>query len=389
MQLAVRNDDSVAVYRLATDPLLAESSYATRVKAYAYEVGKFGFDKNPSLALELYLKANSLGDRDSAFYAGVLYLQESNPFYDLKLGNQLIVEAATKGSEPAQRVAAICYLDSDCDNGLKIDDIDNWFTDDSAYFHPKANATLKAALSLHSMKNKLSSTFGILQTYSEIFEEDEDYNASTSYLPAWFATNISFEQFEHWLEIGVAEKHSKAALVLSAICYLETGMCNDKTRAKELGEMAVTWSPDLSSEMSFIIDMVKPSDAQYDLFQAFGAQLSKALSGDLESALRMHFAFKKGVPSLSISPHSELADEWYSVLEKAQPSAVFEKYRIKKRIISMVSDDTHFLAGGISDGRIADTLLDIAIQKEYPDALLENATKFLKDEQYDSVFAAN
>lgn len=384
LRIAVQNDDSVTVGRLAKVPLLAESKYAIKVKAFAYEVGAFGFNIDKNLALELYLKAKSMGDRDSAFNAGILYRQEGNIFYDPKLGNQLIVESAIMGDEYAQRVAAICYLNSDCHNGLKFNDMDDWFSDEGVYFHPKANATLKAALSLPSIKNKLDSSYSILQTYSEIFEEDEDYNDKYSYLPARFASSISFEQFEFWLEVGIAEKHAKAALVLSAICYLDTGICNGKNRSKSLGELAVSWSPDLVDELFYIIEFVEPDDAQYDLYQAFGAQLSKAIGGDLESMLRLHYAFKKGVPNLSIAPNSKLADEWYSMVENSKPNAIFEQYRIKKRIISSTSDNTHFLAGGVKDSRIAETFLDIALQKEYPDALVVSAMEYLEQEKYDN-----
>lgn len=382
LNAAVQNDDSVTIRRLTKDPLLAESSYAVRIKAHAYDVGAFGFNVDKNLALELYLKAKSLGDSISAFSAGLLYHQEGNSFYDLDLGNQLIVEAASMGNESAQRLAAMCYLDSDCHNSLNFDETDGWLADDSVYFHPKVNATLKAALSLPSMKNKLDYSYSIFNSYSERFEEDEDYDGSYTYFPASLAHNISFNQFEYWLEIGIAEKHVQAALSLSALCYLETGICSDKTRAKSLGELAVSWSPDLLSNMGMFVDMVEPDSSLVSLYQAFGVQLAKAIGGDLESALHLHYAFKKGVPSLSIAPNAELANEWYLMIEKSQPSAIFEKYIFKQRLISLTSDRTHFLAGGATDSQIAETLFNIALQKEYPDALIVSAMKYIGEKQY-------
>ena len=44
----------------------------------------------------------------------------------------------------------------------------------------------------------------------------------------------------------------------------------------------------------------------------------------------MHYAFKKGVPSLSIAPNAELANEWYLIVEKSKPVAIFEKYITRK-----------------------------------------------------------
>ena len=110
---AVQNDDSVAIQRLTKDPLLVESIYAIRIQAIAYDEGAFGFNVDKNLALELYLKAKSMGDSISALRAGLLYHQEGNSFHDPDQGNQLIVEAASMGNETAQRVAAMCYLDSD------------------------------------------------------------------------------------------------------------------------------------------------------------------------------------------------------------------------------------------------------------------------------------
>ena len=281
LSTAVQNDDSVAIQRLTKDPLLAESIYAVRIQAHAYDEGAFGFNVDKNLALELYLKAKSMGDSISALSAGLLYHQEGNSFHDPDLGNQLIVEAASMGNESAQRLAAMCYLDNECHNSLNFDETHGWFSDDSVYFHPKANATLKAALSLPAMKNKLDYSYSILSSYSERFEEDEGYDGTYTYFPASLANNLSFEQFEYWLEIGIAEKHAQAALSLSALCYLETGICSDKIRAKSLGELAVSWSPDLLSNMGMFVDMVEPDSSLDSLYQAFGVQLTKAIGGDL------------------------------------------------------------------------------------------------------------
>ena len=97
----------------------------------------------------------------------------------------------------------------------------------------------------------------------------------------------------------------------------------------------------------------------------------------------MHYAFKKGVPSLSIAPNAELANEWYLIVEKSKPVAIFEKYIIKERLISLTSDRTHFLAGSATDSQIAKTLFNIALQKEYPDALMVSAMKYIGEKQYE------
>ena len=120
LSTAVQNDDSVAIQRLTKDPLLAESIYAVRIQAHAYDEGAFGFNVDKNLALELYLKAKSMGDSISALSAGLLYHQEGNSFHDPDLGNQLIVEAASMGNESAQRLAAMCYLVEDCHNSLNL-----------------------------------------------------------------------------------------------------------------------------------------------------------------------------------------------------------------------------------------------------------------------------
>ena len=90
LSTAVQNDDSVAIQRLTKDPLLAESIYAVRIQAHAYDEGAFGFNVDKNLALELYLKAKSMGDSISALSAGLLYHQEGNKINHLFLMNCFI-----------------------------------------------------------------------------------------------------------------------------------------------------------------------------------------------------------------------------------------------------------------------------------------------------------
>lgn len=383
LQDAVNADDFERMRELFSNPRLAESAYAIRLQGIGYDFGFYGLKADAHLAIKYYQKAHKMGDWIATYNLGDIYTDKDSPVYNASLGNQLIAESALKGFGIAQFSAAICYLDRDCKNAISYEDMDDWFSKDSDFLHPRAIQTLKAAISNHTLKDKLAYPSGVISAYSDRLN-DEDFDPDLYYYPATLIEEGSFKQLEYWLEVGVAEKHSSAAVVLAAICYLDSGMCQDRERTDELVELVVSWSPERVSSLSYNAMFVDEKSSTYFLYNAVGALIVLAIEGDLSFALQLYHMLKNGVAALNMEPDPERSERWMSIIKAATPKAIFRAYKLNSLVSANTTVYSQYLTEGVTSRSLAEAFFQMAFEKKYPEALVTRAIENIKAEEYES-----
>lgn len=391
LEESVTKSATTKVKEFLDHPLAVESAYANYIFGTAYLDGKYGFTKDEVRAMQYLETSHELGDSNSTYILGITYTMDSSgPLYNANRGYELLEISAEDGHPVAQALSAICYLDTECANQADPKEMKDWFTEERDVFAPQALATLKVATQLPNAKDKFKDLRNVMFQYSSVLQEG-NIEPDFSYIPIWFAKEFGTEQVEWWLEVGALEGHNVARITLAAMCYLEVEKCDNKARAMSLLTTVFESNPDIVSEGVYRgLNLTEDSD-YLDLLEVMGFYMVGAVNGELNDMVVLNHIFENGAPPLGISAGDPRGENWYNRLKSTPAQELYNGYRAAS-IVSKMQDSKgqspgNFLTPTLTFAKQADILFELALEKQFPEAMVTKAVEYLKSENYSSALS--